>query len=433
MNKNYTFQEVWEKCLDYNIEQKPEEFEKLFELLSGQKRKKYALEIGSNFGGTTFALCHIYEKVVAIDIKYDPNFDRIKSEFPNFDYIIMDSKSNDLIEIIKSTGIEFDFIFIDGDHSYEGVKSDYDKFKQFISKEGLIGFHDIIESDINKVMNNRVDILWNSLELGKKYEFIAKERTNQYRTGSLFHRLNEDTPYDVYGGIGVIQPLQISVFVHNYLSNNWIEIVTQQTNRLIESGLYKESDKIFYGVYSDSQNSIGLFREIVSQYDIDKKIDIKVFENNNFEFNTLAALQAHCNFNPDGVCLYYHTKGTSRKRDAIIDSWRECLEYFNIDKWRICVDKIEKEGFDVSGALYVDQFRFLNYIFEKYFSGNFWWSKNSYINKLPSITKLASEDPSNRTIAEMWLGMAEHYWYSQYNISTHSYYEHYFDPKEYKG
>ena len=432
MSQEHNFGEIWKGCLDYNIEQKPEEFEQLFNLLVSQKEKKYALEIGSNFGGTTFALCHLFEKVITIDIKYDPNFDIIKSKFPGYEYIIMDSKNNDLLKILKNIGIKFDFIFIDGDHSYEGVKSDYDKFKKFLSNDGLIGFHDIIESELNMKLNNRVDLLWKSIEHGEKFEFVAREKTSVHETTSLFHRLNSETPYHEYGGIGVIRPLPISVFVHNYLANNWIEVVTSQINRLIECGLYKESSRIFYGVYSELPENVSLFRRIIESYDTDHKIEIEVFENNNFEFNTLISLQTHCNFNPHGVCLYYHTKGTSRKRDTNIDSWRECLEYFNLDRWKICLDKIETDGCDISGALYVHWFEFLDYRFEKYFSGNFWWAKNSYINTLPNLSKIVNDDPSNRTSAEMWIGMSPHYWHSQYNITPSSYYDYFFDPNDYR-
>ena len=291
------FEIIWEKCLEYNIEQKPEEFVEFINLLQTQKRKKFALEIGSNFGGTSVALCHVYEKVIAIDIKYHENFDKIKSEFNNFDYIIMDSKSTNLLNIIKNLNVEFDLIFIDGDHSYEGVKSDYNRFKQFCSNDGLIGFHDIIESDINKQMNNQVDILWKELNLGEKYEFISYERSGKYKETSLFHKLNINIEYSQFGGIGVIRNSPITIFVHNYLDNHWLETVVSQVNRLINSGLYKSSHKIFFGVYSNSKDNIYLFESIVKKYDLDLKINIIVFEENFYEFSTLIFLQNYCKTN----------------------------------------------------------------------------------------------------------------------------------------
>ena len=36
----------------------------------------------------------------------------------------------------------FDFIFIDGDHTYDAVKSDYLKYKNYLKRGGLLFFHD---------------------------------------------------------------------------------------------------------------------------------------------------------------------------------------------------------------------------------------------------------------------------------------------------
>lgn len=36
-----------------------------------------------------------------------------------------------------------DFLFIDGDHSYEGVKMDYEMYSPLVRAGGLVGFHDI--------------------------------------------------------------------------------------------------------------------------------------------------------------------------------------------------------------------------------------------------------------------------------------------------
>ena len=158
---SYNFNLIWEKCLSFNIEQKPEEFKELLDFLNQTKNKKYALEIGSNYGGTSFGLCHIYDNVLSLDIKHHPNFDKIKEVFPNYNYIISDSTSNDTVNFIKSLGIKFDFIFIDGDHSYEGVKNDYEKYKQFLADDGYMAFHDIIQSEETEQYDIFVSKLWN--------------------------------------------------------------------------------------------------------------------------------------------------------------------------------------------------------------------------------------------------------------------------------
>lgn len=426
------FNNIWQKCLEYNIEKKPEELKELLNLLEKQTRKKYALQIGTNLEVMSLALCYVYENVIAIDLEYHDNYDKIKSEFNNFEYIIGNSISNDILNTIKKLNIEFDFIFIDGDSSYSSVKSNYERFKQFSSNEGLIGFYDIIDSDFNNKLSKGTHILWKELNLGKKYEFIYTEITNEFVDISS-HTFDENKRYSDFGGIGVIQNIPITTFVHNYLDNHWLETVVLQINRLINSGLYKSSHKIFFGVYSNSKDNIYLFESIVRKYDIDLKINMIVFEENMYEFSTLILLQNYCKINKNGITLYYHTKGTSQKiKHTNIESWRECLEYFNIDKWKTNFDIINYENFDVSGALYVTWFAFLNYKLENYYAGNFWWAKNSYISNLPNLGRLFKEQPQNRHICELWLGMSPHRWFNHYSVDVTSHYDHYYDPKNYK-
>ena len=38
---------------------------------------------------------------------------------------------------------EIDILLIDGDHSYEGVKADYERYVPFVKKGGLILIHDV--------------------------------------------------------------------------------------------------------------------------------------------------------------------------------------------------------------------------------------------------------------------------------------------------
>ena len=41
------------------------------------------------------------------------------------------------------SGKQIDLLFVDGDHSYKGVKSDFEKFLPLVTENGIIAFHDI--------------------------------------------------------------------------------------------------------------------------------------------------------------------------------------------------------------------------------------------------------------------------------------------------
>ena len=41
----------------------------------------------------------------------------------------------------------YDYIYIDGDHSYEGVRYDYEQSKQHLNADGIILLHDAIVRD----------------------------------------------------------------------------------------------------------------------------------------------------------------------------------------------------------------------------------------------------------------------------------------------
>ena len=65
-----------------------------------------------------------------------------------------------------------DFLFIDGDHSYEGVKRDFLDYSPFVKPGGLVGFHDIVISDKHHKRNVYVGEFWNELKESGKYETI---------------------------------------------------------------------------------------------------------------------------------------------------------------------------------------------------------------------------------------------------------------------
>jgi len=57
----------------------------------------------------------------------------------------------------------FDFLFIDGDHTYEGVKQDWEDYSPFLKKGGIAVFHDTVISDRHHERNVYVGEFWRDL------------------------------------------------------------------------------------------------------------------------------------------------------------------------------------------------------------------------------------------------------------------------------
>ena len=119
------------------------------------------LEIGTHKGGTFFMWCRISQNlrfIASIDLpggKYGGGYvkarERLLREFIYDRYntkmclIRDDSHKKTTYKLISSSlkKQNLDFLFIDGDHSYEGVKQDFELYSPFV-KSGLIAFHDIV-------------------------------------------------------------------------------------------------------------------------------------------------------------------------------------------------------------------------------------------------------------------------------------------------
>ncbi|VTZ51655.1 conserved hypothetical protein [Methylocella tundrae] len=72
-----------------------------------------------------------------------------------------------------------DVLFIDGDHSYEGVKKDYLRYRTLVRPGGLIVFHDILESKIDKDIT--VAPLWREIA----HDYHTEEIVDSYDQGQF--------------------------------------------------------------------------------------------------------------------------------------------------------------------------------------------------------------------------------------------------------
>ncbi|MBI3866656.1 MAG: class I SAM-dependent methyltransferase, partial [Planctomycetia bacterium] len=68
---------------------------------------------------------------------------------------------------------QFDFLFIDGDHSYDGVVADLKSYYSLVRPGGLIGFHDIVPDEVarfgtrpesSNCYGGEVYLLWKKLK-----------------------------------------------------------------------------------------------------------------------------------------------------------------------------------------------------------------------------------------------------------------------------
>ena len=97
----------------------------MFEALLSHLRPQYAIEVGTETGVTLATIARHSTHAISIDL--DPGVkQRLSGTFPNVDFIT--GSSHDalplLLEKLAAHGVTPDFIFVDGDHSAEGVRRD---------------------------------------------------------------------------------------------------------------------------------------------------------------------------------------------------------------------------------------------------------------------------------------------------------------------
>lgn len=157
------------------------------------------------------------------------------------------------------------------------------------------------------------------------------------------------------------------IYLHICAINNWKEIVQKLFDRIKSSGLYDKIETIRYTLLGDAEClkdelfKDPKFKNIVYSPQLD------LYESATLNKIWYAAKEEEFNV------LYLHSKGVSHNgKTDYITKWVEYLTYFNIDRYSDCLEYLKDND--------VVSVNSENYIMFHY-SGNFWWSKSSYINK----------------------------------------------------
>jgi len=123
------------------IAQDPQELWPVVERLN-ILRPTRTLEIGVQYGGTTrFWQLLTSERVVSLDLDHT----QLTVDFPEAPvplFIQGDSTSQEIIEKVREYA-PYDFLWIDGGHTQEIARADWDNYSPMVRPGGLVGVHDV--------------------------------------------------------------------------------------------------------------------------------------------------------------------------------------------------------------------------------------------------------------------------------------------------
>lgn len=197
----------------------PLEIENL-QLSVANHQPKIILEIGSANGGTLarwFEIPSVHE-VISVDYPVGIHggqgfqertyvisdaLEQVNLTNKRFHSVNGDSRDPYLVNRVNEilNGRKIDFLFIDGDHTYEGVKGDFEIYKQFLSDDAIVGFHDVIDSQFHRNENCFVSKFWDELkEQYESKEFIYTEHLDL----KILPYLGQTKKDGGFGGIGLI-------------------------------------------------------------------------------------------------------------------------------------------------------------------------------------------------------------------------------------
>lgn len=171
-----------------NPMQSKEEFVELLRIFK-ELKPRYIVEIGTAYGGTLFCFCKLAEDdatIISIDLPggysdwKDPIYHAFAKENQKLFLLKEDSHKQETLEKVRKllNGNKLDFLFIDADHTYEGVKKDFEMYSSLVRKGGIIVFHDILlgsEECVRGVKQfwREVKSLYNSREIVENWNQIA--------------------------------------------------------------------------------------------------------------------------------------------------------------------------------------------------------------------------------------------------------------------
>ncbi|MFW9895921.1 MAG: CmcI family methyltransferase [Candidatus Thorarchaeota archaeon] len=164
------------------------EINKLLEILN-DLNPKIILEIGTAGGGTLFLftrIAHPKATIISVDLPGGsfgggyaswkiPIYKSFTIDNQKMKLLRVDSHNLKTLEHVKNLikDAKVDFLFIDGDHTYEGVKMDFEMYSGLVREGGIIALHDIVEHTLES--GCEVNKFWDEIKHNYKHQELIKD------------------------------------------------------------------------------------------------------------------------------------------------------------------------------------------------------------------------------------------------------------------
>ena len=157
------------------------------------------VEIGTANGGTLFLFTRVAAdnaRILSVDLPSGafggeanewkhPIWEAFVTNQQTLRLIRADSHARSTSDIVKNdlAGEPIDFLMIDGDHSYEGVKQDFETYAPLVRAGGIIAFHDICKHPHGA--GGEVHRFWPEIREGRDYVELRERPDDGFGIGYI--------------------------------------------------------------------------------------------------------------------------------------------------------------------------------------------------------------------------------------------------------
>ena len=206
------------------------------------------------------------------------------------------------------------------------------------------------------------------------------------------------------------------IYWHIVEINHWYAVVCEQYEWLKDSGLLEHATQINVTFLGSKKENIDFLLAKNKKF----YLDCYSSELRNCEQLALHSMSVKANSSEeDFYIFYFHVKGVTRPHNMKVHCWRHVMQHHLITNFQWCIAALDeydvynwtstkKEKYNLaqqeckrdknicSWEANTSFFKYDIigcYLHGNHFSGNFWWTKASYVRRLPKYEKISEDDP----------------------------------------